>query len=300
LLQLEPLLAVGGVWLAYAGFVRGWRALGWGTLVGGALALAAVHRPVAPVQPGEPPLWAEDVLECARSLPAPAAPVRVLQWTLEDVRDPAAVLSVVQEAEADVTVLHGTLGRGIGEAIVSGLGGEFVVKDAEGEGDGRLVHTRGAFHACGEASHWSEAVDGPYGVTLLFAGTEQGTTFPLVVGRLPPLDAPLLDWAGEAARARARLSGMVEILGAPSSVVLADAGAAGGYRWLDGAMGGAGVRRLPVAPSGPLRLGMLPSVSVHAWDRAWAGGAWSLRSSVRIPTGEGARGPVLSELVPER
>ena len=299
-LQLEPLLMVVAVWGVYAAFVRGWSAFAWGSVVGLTLALGAVHRPVRPLPPGEPPLWAEDVLDCARGLRPPSDPVRVLLWTLEDVRDPAEVLSVVQNAEADVTILHGTLGRGLGPAIVSGLGGSFVVKEAEGAGDGRLIHTRGVFHACGEASNWSEAVDGPYGVTLLFAGVAEGTTIPLVVGRLPALDAPLLDWGAEAERARARLSGMVDILGARSTVVVADAGATGAYRWLDGAMGGAGVRSLAVVPSGPVRVGRLPGVAVHAWDRVWAGGAWSLRGSERIPTAQGVRAPILVELVPVR
>ncbi len=299
-LAWEPALAVGLLWLAYAAAVQRWSALAIATLTGVVASLALLHRPEPAHRPGLPPMWATEVQGCAQGLTPPKGRVRVLQWTLEGVSDGASVLGLVQQVEPDITVLHGKIGRGLGDGLTEALGGEFVVKEAEGDDDGRIVHTRGAFHRCGDASDWSDAVDGPYGATLLFVGIDAQTAFPLVVGRLPPLGASLADWARENERARDRLSGLADLLGAPGTIAVADASATWGHRRLDGTMAGAGLGAVRVPPSGPLAWGNVPLLPLHPWDRMWAGAGWRVVRSDRLPVPEGARGAILTELGPAR
>ncbi len=298
MLQLTPWIVTIWLWIVYGAAVRKlwWTmAAGAGSMIG---TLAILHQPVRPVSPALPPPWVGEVQGCAQSLTPPEAPVRILQWTLEDVGDAAGIVDLVQSVQPDVTVLHGRLGRGIGAALVEAMGGEFVVREPTAGEDGRVVHTTGAFHLCGRTSDWSEGVEGPYGTSLLFVGAHERAVFPLVVSRLPAVGDELVDWGAEASRARGRLAGIAEVIGATSTVAVADSSAALGYRHLEGAMLGAGLARVPSPPSGPVRWMGLPVLAVQPWDEAWIGPAWSVRASKRLAVEDGVRGAIVTDLAP--
>ncbi len=301
-LQWEPMAYVLAAWIAYAACVRRRYAVAAGTFAGACFLVGVVHAPIVPELPGPPPPWSQTVQDCARRLPALAARtgaparVRVLQWTLDATVPPSDVLALAETAGADLTILHGPIGDGLGQAFIAALGGDAVVRPSrEGDADGRLIHTRGVFHACGNASDWSEAVDGPYGTTLLFVGVPPDLSFPLLVGRLPAPGDARADWPRSMRDARERLASLAEVLAVPSTLAVADAHATWGYRTLDGALLGAGLGPVAVAPSGPRRLFGVPVPPLHPWDRTWAGPSWRPVSSERLTTPT-ARAPVLTTL----
>ena len=309
-LQWEPLVHVLAAWGAYALFHRRRSAVATGLLVGAVFLALVLRAPLVPELPGPPPPWSQTVQDCARRLPPLATPastppqkgvparVRVLQWTLDAAVDPAELLALAAAAEADLTIVHGPLGEGLGQAAIDALGGDAVVRPSrDGGADGRLIHTRGVFHACGNASDWSEAVDGPYGATLLFVGVPPDLSFPLLVGRLPAPDDARADWPRSMRDARERLASLAEVLSVPSTLAVADAHATWAYRDLDGALLGAGLAPVAAAASGPHRVLGLPFPALHPWDRVWAGPAWRAVASRRLPTSAAVgRAPILTTL----
>lgn len=311
-LLAEPLAWVISAWCGYVGIAmlrdtphpsRVWRrrvAPGLlGVASGLALGVGWAHRPVQPSAPGAPPTWADHVQRCARALAPPLDPVRLLQWTLSGDEDVALLVGRVVAAAPDVAILNGPVGPALGRALTEELGGEFVHRPASGRDDGRLVLTRGTFHRCGDASHWSDTVDDPYGATLLFVGTSSETAWPLVVGRLPAPWVPEHDWARVARSARDRAAALAEVLDAPSLVVAMDSPRGSASRALDAAMLGARLLPTPAAPNWPVRLGVLPMIPLHPWDRAWVGPAWRFVRSQRTPARLGDRDPLLTELHPQ-
>ncbi len=300
----EPLVWIAAAWCVYATVVGlrarrtraaiGLLALGIGLTVG----TAWRHRPHPPVRPGAPPAWADHVQRCARALTPPVDPVRLLQWSLSGEEDGAAVVGRIVAAAPDVAVLHGPVDAAVGRALTEELGGEFVVRPASDRDDGRLVLTRGAFHRCGDASHWSDAVDGPYGTTLLFVGTSSETSWPLIVGRLPAPWHRSPRWSKETRLARDRVAALAEVLDAPSTIVTLDSPVGASAPTLDAAMLGARLLPTAAAPNWPARIGRLPGLPLHPWDRAWVGPAWKFVRSLRVPVRAGVRDPVVTELHP--
>ncbi len=303
-LQGEPALHVLVAWGAYALFLLRRPALATGLLVGAAFVALALRAPLVAELPGPPPPGSQTLHDCARRLPAFAAPdaaparVRVLQWTLDGAVDPAALIALSGAAQADLTIVHGPVGEGLGQAYIDALGGDALVHPSrDGGADGRLVHTRGVFHACGSASQGSEAVDGPYGTTVLFVGVPPDLSFPLLVGRLPAPEDARADWPRSMRDARERLASLAELLAVPSTLAVADAHATWGYRGLDSALLGAGLVPVAVAPSGPRRVLGVPFPPLHPWDRVWTGPAWRAVASRRLPTSDATlRAPILTTL----
>jgi hypothetical protein len=298
----EPLVWVATAWSVYAAALaarRGVRSMLLGVALGCTLGGVWAHRPVRPAIPAAPPAWADPVQRCARALAPPLDPVRILQWSLSGDEDVATRVGRVVAVAPDVAILRGAVGPTLGRALTEQLGGEFVHRPATEREDGLLILTRGTFHRCGDASHWSDPVDDRDGTTLLFVGTSTETSWPLVVGRLPAPWRPARDGPGDSRPAPHRAAGLAEVLDAPSVVVAMDTPRGTSARSLDAAMLGARLLPTAAAPNWPARIGPVPALPLHAWDRVWMGPAWRFVGSHRIPVQAGARDPVVTELHPQ-
>jgi hypothetical protein len=81
-------------------------------------------------------------------------------------------------------------------------------------------------------------------------------------------------------------------------ILAADAPAPWTYRHLDARLRAAGLRALRVPPNWPVRIGRLPFLPIHPYDRVWAGARWEISASRIVPTRLETRGPVITRLRP--
>jgi hypothetical protein len=298
LLHAEPVVLVFAAWAVAWAALAGRRALAFGLAAGAAFGFLGVRIPYEDAAPPTaPPDWLAPVQRCVNALNAPAAGLRVLQWTLDGVTAREDVVAAAETARADVVVLHHLADASIAEAVADALGGEQRFHPPEGGGDGMAIIASGGFHPCGEATEWSEAMDTPYGYSLAFVGVPPDTVFPLLVTRLPgPLESGA--WAERMSTATGRVASVLEGLQAASMVVAADAPAPRTYRHLDGRMAALGLSTVPVPPNWPARWGSFPLLTLHPYDRAWVGWAWRVDAARRVDASVGLRAPVLTVLSP--
>lgn len=288
LLHGEPLFCIAAVFSMYLAYAGGRRDIATGIATGTILAAAAIRVPAgAEAEPAVAAL--RSVNSCARGLPAPEDRVTLLQWQVDGGTDSEFVRALVATMEADLVVLRGVTDASLGDALREDLGGEPLFVPA----DGLLLYTRGAFDLCGDDAYsW-----GTDGVTAVFARISEGTVFPLVAARVAGvLEGP--GWGGARAEAGKRLGAMLATLESAATVVLADASAPRTYRHLDAGMRAAGLAPLAVPPNWPARIGPLPFLPLHPYDRAWAGPVWRVESSRALRTPRGTRAPVVTVLRP--
>ncbi|MDP2309664.1 MAG: hypothetical protein Q8P18_26830 [Pseudomonadota bacterium] len=295
-LHAEPFLLVLAVWAALAAVWAGNRRVARALAVGSVAAVASVRLPydVAP-SGGVPPDWIGPVSRCAAALAPPAEPVRLLQWTLEGHEPIEVVQAAVAAAAPGVVVLQGVSDPALVMAVLEEVGGESRFYPPDGGGIGLAIVVAGGFHPCGDAIEWTEAMDTPYGFTLSFVGVPSSTVFPLLVTRLPgPLDGGA--WSERMTTASSRVLDALGALHGASTVVVADAPAPRTYRNLDERMAGVGVSTVAVPPTWPARLGGVPLITLHPFDRMWVGPSWTRAVSTRAEAGVGFRAPVLTIL----
>lgn len=291
----EPFLAVAGAALAYLAFSTGRRAIGWGLLVAWIASAIVVRlpRPAVPTVEDASP-FGRTIAGCAPSLRLATGGFSLLQWTVNGVPTEQVVAAVVAQ-QADVSVLFGSDDPGLGEGIVAALGGEV---HAHPDGETRvMVHTRGVFHACGDEEEWTEGLDGPVGYALAFVGAGEGITLPILAARLPHLGDDA-GYAASRAVSEARLAATLTAMQSSLAVVAADAEAPWNFRRLDAWMRALALAPVRVPPSWPARVGSVPVLPLHPFDRAWAGPAWKVQSSRRIGAPAGARDAVLTQFEP--
>lgn len=289
LLLLEPLLLVLGIWAATIARWRGASGVSLGISFGLVGATLAVRLPYPTVPPElSPPEWTDPVHRCASAIDMPVDPVRVLQWTLDGAVTRDDVLATVRAAQADVVVLHRVTNPTLFDEVAEAFGGESRLRGAEGGATGILAS--GGFHPCGGASEWTdpEAAD----TSVQFVGVPPDTIFPLVVTRIQSaMDAD----AGRAASLRQTLSVLSGIQGA-STVVVADAPGPRSSRDLSLEFGRIGLASLPVPPTWPARMGVLPLLTVHPFTRVWVGPIWRVVRAQRASARVGLHAPVVIEL----
>ncbi|MDP2316185.1 MAG: hypothetical protein Q8P41_25025 [Pseudomonadota bacterium] len=295
-LHAEPFLLVLAAWAAAVAVWAGRRSYARALVIGAVAASLGARLPidVAPAA-GVPPAWVGPVNRCAAALKPPADPVRLLQWTLGGGESPEFVRGVVADAAPGVVVLHGVSDPEVVRAVLAEVGGESRFFPPEGGGIGLAIVAAGGFHPCGETLAWSEAMDTAYGYTFAFVGVPPATVFPLLVARLPgPLDGGA--WSERMTAASSRVfSALAGIQGA-STVVVADAPAPRTYRTLDTRMAGVGAASVAVPPSWPARLGKVPLLTLHPFDRMWIGPIWREAESSRAASPAGLRAPVITVL----
>ncbi len=293
-LHAEPIAWVLGVWAVYGFWWAAQRRRALTVAVGVTLAGAVLHVPPTWVSRSprpEAPAWLAGVQRCAAALGTPEDTARILSWNVADVDDTARVGQVVAAASPDLTVLYGVADEVLADALRAELGGESIVLGAPHPA---VVHTRGVFHLCGDDAQWSDAS----GATLLFAGTTPDTAFPLLLGHLPAPTDPG-GWAASASAARGALAMLVDRLASRSTVVLADAHSTATFYRVDADLLDAGAVGVAMPPSWPARLGALPFLPLHPWDRAWVGPGWRSAGAWRLRAAVGVRAPILVRLEPE-
>ncbi|MFZ5481582.1 MAG: hypothetical protein ACOZNI_32770, partial [Myxococcota bacterium] len=223
----EPTWTIATLFAMHLLLERGRRAWAWAVAAGSTLGLLAMRlAPTPEVPTTAPPAWSQRVGRCAAALEPPVDPVRLLQWTSPP--DAEAALAALAAFEPDVAVFFGA-GDPAVEAALKERGGE---TRRVGEA---LVHVRGVLHLCGEDAAWEED-----GAGVVFVGIPEDTVFPLVVGRLPSVEAGA-GWARRRAAATARLTAIAGAARAMGAVLVADAGAPSTFRRLDGAVAAAGL-----------------------------------------------------------
>ncbi len=297
LLHLEPLLWVFGAWAAaIAVFARRWM---WAiALIGGGVTAVAVARLPRDVSSAtrEPPDWTRPVGRCMTALKPPEGRVRILTWTLDAGVGVAPVMDVVRAARPDVAVLHDVADPAIVAAVLEFVGGEAQFHSSPLRKGGIAVIAAGGFHPCGDAVEW-EDLDAGSGASLAFVGVPPATIFPLLVTRLPgPLDGA--GWVDALPEARGKLADLVGGLETLSLVLVADAQAPRNSKLLDGRMAALGLSTVPVPPSWPARIGSVPLVTLHPYDRAWVGDHWRMEAARRVAATVGTRAPILTVLAP--
>jgi hypothetical protein len=271
----EPCWTIATLFTMHLLLTRRRRAAAWAVGLGSTVALFAMRATPLPEPPQiRPPSWSQRVSRCAAALPPPTDNVRVLQWTSPPDLD--AVAGAMVTVEPDVTVIFGVDDPAASDELLARFGGE-----VQRLGDA-LVHVRGVFHLCGDDAAWVQGEARAWPTAVAFVGVPGGTVFPLVVGRLPAWGA-VADWGtrwGEAAERLTAVAGAAVVDGA---VVVADAGAPWTFRHLDGALVAAGLRRVVVPPSWPARVGGLPALPLHPYDRVWTGAGWRVAESRAVP-----------------
>lgn len=301
LLLAEPLLVACAVWGVLALLVARRAPLSLSLLVGTALAVGVLHRPVLPQATVASPLdWANTLRGCAM-IPAPVtAPVRVLVWTLSPGESWDALPGLTLQNLPDLVVLRGPVDERTRVELEQLLQGEALLFPA-GPGDGLLLAVRGSFQFCGgDRDRW--ALDLPAGRP---DGAELVVTFPQVrdVGVLPlmalRLDRPdvLSGWAGRLDEAASLVASVAQAIGARRLVIAGDLQAPSTYRSMSGRLLGPGLIEARLPPGWPRHLGVVPFLPLFSLDRVLAGSAWR-------PTGtwslfaETSRAPVMVELSP--
>jgi hypothetical protein len=235
------------------------------------------------------------VHRCAAALSPPADDVRILQWTLDGTEAASQVRAVVGGAAPGVVVLYGVSDEELVGAVLDEVGGESRFFPPEGGSPGLAIVAAGGFHPCGETLEWTDGMDSPYGYTLAFVGVPDSTVFPLLVTRFPgPLDTS--GWAERMNASTQRVYELVAGLQGASTVVVADAPAPRTYRALDRRMASAGVSTVAVPTSWPARVGGVPMLTLHPYDRVWVGPSWASATSARAAAPAGGRAPVLTVL----
>jgi len=295
-LHAEPLLLVAAAWAVLGAFWARERELAYALGIGVIAAAVGVRLPFGLASSrGLPPAWTTAVHRCAAALSAPADEVRLLQWTLDGSEPASQVRAVVAGAAAGVVVLYGVADEELVRGVLEEVGGESRFFPPDGGSPGLAIVAAGGFHPCGEELEWTEGMDSPYGYTLAFVGVPESTVFPLLVTRFPgPLDTS--DWAGRMNASTQRVYELVAGLQGASTVVIADASAPRTYRALDRQMASAGVSTVAVPTSWPARLGSVPMLTLHPYDRAWVGPSWASAASARVSAPVGSRAPVVTVL----
>ncbi len=296
-LHAEPLLLTALAIGAYVAWARRHRAAAVGLILGGVVGFGLVRIPARATEPRrDAPAWARAIEGCAMALDAPSAPVDVLQWTLTDGVSSEAVQRAVEVISPDVLVLFDLNDPSVLVDLVQTLGGEYQHHPATATSAGFGVYSRGEFSLCDGTDQWDDGTDGPGGYRFVFVGLDRAT-FPLVVARFPGPLAPG-DWAGAMAESTDRVDALLATIRSPLTVVVADAPVTGTYRHLFAGLTGLGMHAVPTPPNFPARLGTIPLLPLHAYDRAWTGPGWSTLTSRRVGMSSGVRTPVWTRLEP--
>ncbi len=296
ILHAEPILLVVAAWAVLGALWARERELAYALAIGVVAAVVSVRLPfgVSPSR-GLPPEWSTAVHRCAAALSPPADDVRILQWTLDGTEAASQVRAVVGGAAPGVVVLYGIADEELVGAVLDEVGGESRFFPPEGGSPGLAIVAAGGFHPCGETLEWTDGMDSPYGYTLAFVGVPDSTVFPLLVTRFPgPLDTS--GWAERMNASTQRVYELVAGLQGASTVVVADAPAPRTYRALDRRMASAGVSTVAVPTSWPARVGGVPMLTLHPYDRVWVGPSWASATSARAAAPAGGRAPVLTVL----
>ena len=296
LLLLEPVAWVAGIWSIYAAFSIGRRRLA-GSLMIAVIVSAILLRVVetGPIPPGQPPATLSRLKACARILPLPTAPIRLVQWHVS-ANEVQGIAEVVLGVHPDLVVLTGAPDDTVAEAVASGMGGGRVaLQTPEGAA---LFFTRGVFQNCGDDDGWTHVPTSGSASAFVFAGVPPATTLPILLVQAPsPLSEPRYDSA-----AAAELSGAATFASELASsllVVLADGPSASTARGLDRALRPSGLTNAANLPNWPTSLVGVPwPVPLHPFDRAWAASAWGRRESRLLRGADTQRHGVLTELSP--
>lgn len=299
LLHAEPLvlaaLAVG----AYVGFARRRPAVAAGLGLGGLAFFAALRLPAAEAPRGEGPGdWAARVSRCAGALDPPQRPIAVLQWTLPPDGAEEATLHAALALQPEVVVLFRLADPGVLHRLRELRGGEWHYHPPSGQGEGVGVWVSGAFPYCGEEEEWTAGLDRPGGYAMSFVDVE-GTIFPLVVATFPGIDT-VIGWGSEMGAATGRVGAMLDALGTPHVVLAADAPVTRTYRFLEARLRGRGLASVGEPPNWPVRLGRLPFLPLHAYDRLWTGAGWRVADTRTLSASTGTRHPLVTTLAPAR
>ena len=282
-LLVEPLLAGVGLYGVLA-LLSGRRAgpalsLTTGLVLGGVL----LHQPAEPVPiDAARPAWAEALRTCATQRAAIRGPVHVLTWRLNP-EEPVPVEQIIARAP-DVAVLHGVASEADVTAIATALSGS--AKHVSGPDGGLTIIVRGIFHLCGgHSDSWELRLpdEGGQDARLLvtFPEIEGAGVFPLVAFALDRAGEGdrTLRWPGRLLQGARQVAAVTRAIGPDRLVLVGDSRAPRSFRHLQGALLGAGLHDLGTPPTWPHRMGPVPVVPVHAFDRVWAGPAWQLRST---------------------
>lgn len=289
-LLVEPVVWVGLSWLVWWRWTSGARSSAL-TLLAGAGAAALACR--LPLQSGEEvgmdeAPFASRLRTCARALPLPAAPVRVLNWTPGETG--AELVKVVTDAAADVVVVRARLSEDLVSALAAGVGGE--VREFPGDGISTWVFARGVFDACGQSDHWFDRPAPGAELAAVFVQLESGARLPVLIGTMPA-PRPVARWSRHVTDARAALHATVNRLESSLLVVALDAPYPLVGPRMTRSLLDTGLVPLFRAPNWPA----LP-VPVHAFDQLWAAEAWLPGEGRSLRASGAARLGQIVELVP--
>ncbi len=289
-LLVEPVLWVGLSWLVWWRWSSGARSWALTVLAGAGAATVACRLPLQSgeeVGMDEAP-FASRLRTCARTLPLPVAPVRVLSWTPGETG--AELVKVVTDAAADVVVVRARLSEDVASALAAGVGGES--REFPGDGVSTWVFARGVFDACGQSDQWFDRPAPGAELAAVFVQLESGARLPVLVGTMPA-PRPIARWSRHVADARAALHATVNRLESSLLVVaLAAPYPLAGPRMTRSLLD-AGLLPLVRAPNWPA----LP-VPVHALDQLWAAEAWLPGQGHSLRARGAARLGQVVELVP--
>lgn len=311
-LLAEPLLLGVGLYGLFALLLGGrWAASGAllaGLILGGGL----LHLPATPAGLAErEPSWAAGLQECVREREPLDTPLRILSWRVDE-EEPLPV-DQIREEDPDVVVVHG-VGRATAlDDLALAMQGEARYLPGPHGGLGLVV--RGMFRYCGgQTDRWELTLadpDHPEGshpsgqhsdarLVVTLPELDGAGGFALVAAVLPPMGGPMesLDWPSRMITGAQQVAAAVGALGPERVVLVADHNAPPTFSHTAGAFLGAGLQPAPAPATWPHRLGGLPALPVHAFDRVWHGSSWrATRASVGAG-GAHPRVPVVVELRP--
>lgn len=297
ILHLEPLLlALVGVAAYFVG-VGGQRSAAIGLALGAMCFFVAVRLPPRAPPPASPAGdWAARVSRCAGALERPTAPIALLQWTLPERGAEEAALHAALALQPEVLVLFRLRDPGVLHRLQGARGGEWHHHPPAGGGEGVGVWVSGAFPYCGEEDEWTDGLDSPGGFSMSFVNVD-GAMFPLIVATFPGLGEGGA-WSGEMGAVTDRVGAVLDALNTPDVVLAADAPVTRTYHRLEARLGARGLVSVGEPPNWPARLGRLPFLPIHAYDRLWTGEAWRVTDTRTLPATTGARNALVTTLAP--
>lgn len=307
LLLFEPVAVVGAAYAVLWQLASRRWFLGTALALGLAGGFAALHLPARPSPPADlRPEWTRELRACSDFAEEIRGPVRLVQWSLADGTELSPEATAMLGAQADLIVLHGTPTGQAGALLAQVTGGDarFYPPSDTGEG-GMTIVVRGRFDSCGKQDAWGLDLPASEGhgarAMVTYPRVEGVGPFALVTVRLDPPHGPSR-WSGWPARledSSRRLAAMVQAIDASRVVLLGDFGAPATFRLLAGRLQGAGLTEQALPPSWPLRLGPVPTLPVHRFDRLWAGDEWAFGGAEALPGYGQPRTPIASTLLPE-
>ncbi len=266
----------------------------------------ALHRAPTALPLDDPdPAWAADLQACLARMPRGQAPVRLLSWTLSPTAPLDVTPTVLAAHGPDLVVLRGLSRPGFAASLGRRRGAEVTTVPGEHPEQTTALIARDGFLRCGDAGPtWTLALPTAQGdaarMVVAFAKIRDVGVVPLISVTLdrPSSVGGWGDWPRRLLLGARRAATVSRTIAPDRTLLVGDLASPRTFRQVTGLFLGAGLEEIAIPATWPTRLGRLPMLPLHAFDRMFAGRQWRTEQVRVLASGVQPRSPVLVELAP--